>query len=108
MTNELTTEEIREYTERAATRIGFVLKDNGRDLLYRRAGAWHSFDPAHNDADSRRLARTLRIDVLYCANSVAAYVGDDTEFRQLFPPNATDEQIGVAERLAVLRVAGAE
>lgn len=108
---QLTTEEIREYTERAATAIGkkwqwfgahFHITTDWDEKLFT------PFDPAHNDADSRRLARTLRIDVLYCANSVAAYVGDDTEFRQLFPPNATLDQIGAAERMAVLRVAGRE
>ena len=107
MTTELTTEEIREYIERAAKRIGLVLKDNGRNLLYRKAGAWHSFDPAHNDTDSRWLARRLRIDVRFGKNRVSAWSDELGDQVTRYEPNATLDQIGAAERLAVLRVAGA-
>lgn len=120
MTTELTTEEIREYTERAAKRMdleftyGWLSKRGGLvndpdTLFYRNdKGIRGSFDPAHNDADSRRLARTLRIDVRVGKNRVSAWSDELGGQVTRYEPTATLDQIGAAERLAVLRVAGRE
>jgi len=108
---QLTTEEIREYTERAATAIGkkwqwfgahFHITTDWDEKLFT------PFDPAHNDADSRRLARTLRIDVRFGKNRVSAWSDELGGQVTRYEPNATLDQIGAAERMAVLRVAGRE
>lgn len=112
MTNELTTEEIRALTERAALKIGLRLEWDGPPDqwvgTYYEGKTYHSFAPAHNDADSRRLARTLRIDVRVGKNRVSAWSDELGDQVTRYEPNATLDQIGAAERLAVLRVAGAE
>lgn len=106
-----TPEEIRALTERAAKRMGYRIStrttDGGIMVCSDTRRSPHKFDPAHNDADSRLLARRLRIDVWFGTHRRAVSACDDNnEVREEFPPNATDAEIGAAERLAVLRVAG--